>query len=238
VSAPSETLRAHPLVFVEDLEAPHVDDADRHHLSRVLRVRDGETVCLADGHGRWRSAVWGPTPSGLGNLHVVHPPSPSVCVGVVVPKGDRAEFVVQKLVELGVDRVVLLHSDRSVVRWEAGAVSRRLERLRRVARGAAMQSRQPRLARVDGVLSLPEFVAEGSAEGVSVALAEPGGGPLGLGTPWVAVGPEGGWSPTEVSAVATHVGLGSTVLRVETAAVVVGGLLAGLRGGWVTGHAG
>jgi len=51
--------------------------------------------------------------------------------------------------------------------------------------------------------------------------------------PVVLVGPEGGWSPTELAAPIPAVGLGPTTLRTETAAVVVASLLVALRSGLV-----
>jgi 16S rRNA U1498 N3-methylase RsmE len=69
-----------------------------------------------------------------------------------------------------------------------------------------------------------------------MALAEPGGGPLSLVRPIVLVGPEGGWSPEELAAVPGRVGLGSTILRAETATVTVGVLLCALRGRIVRSH--
>ena len=67
-----------------------------------------------------------------------------------------------------------------------------------------------------------------------IALAEPGGAALSLVTPILLVGPEGGWSPEELAVGLPTVHLGNTILRVETAAVVAGTLLTGLRSGVVS----
>ncbi len=61
------------------------------------------------------------------------------------------------------------------------------------------------------------------------ALAHPDGDPLTLGTPAVAIGPEGGWADDELAAAATLVDLGPTTLRAETAALAVGARLTALR---------
>jgi len=63
----------------------------------------------------------------------------------------------------------------------------------------------------------------------AVALAEPGGGLLTLEHPTVLVGPEGGWSERELAEAPFHVELSDAVLRVETAAVAAGVMLARLR---------
>jgi 16S rRNA (uracil1498-N3)-methyltransferase len=67
-----------------------------------------------------------------------------------------------------------------------------------------------------------------------IALAEPGGATLSLATPVLLVGPEGGWSPAELAVGLPTVDLGATILRVETAAIVAGTLLTGLRSGLVS----
>ncbi len=103
-------LRSGPLAFVGDLDAPRLDANDLHHLTRVLRVRLGDPMCVSDGHGHWRTARLGERPDDLGEVHEVLRPGPLVTVAVSMAKGSRTELVVQKLTELGVDRIVLLHA--------------------------------------------------------------------------------------------------------------------------------
>ena len=62
-------------------------------------------------------------------------------VAFAIPKADRPEWIVQKLTELGVARIVLLHAERSVVRWDGDRAARHLRKLRRVAVEALEQSR-------------------------------------------------------------------------------------------------
>lgn len=215
-------------VFVADLDRLDVDAVDRHHLQRVLRLRAGEAVVAADGKGRWRRcrAGAGGTLDADGPVVACARPVPALTVAFVPVKGERPEWVVQKLAELGVDRVVVvLRAARSVVRWEGERGVRAVERLRRVAREAAAQSRRPWLPAVEAVADLAALAAAGP-----LALAHPGGAPPGLGCPAVAVGPEGGWDPTELALGLPTVGLGPGVLRAETAAVAVGVLLAAARG--------
>jgi RsmE family RNA methyltransferase len=62
-----------------------------------------------------------------------------------------------------------------------------------------------------------------------VALAHPGGEPVTLAVPTIAIGPEGGWSDDELEACPLRVDLGPTTLRAETAAVAAGVLLTAAR---------
>ncbi len=219
-------------VFVADLERPTLGDQDRHHLDRVLRLRPGQVVTVSDGAGAWRACAW----AGSGRLdptgEVVRPapPAPALTVGFALTKGERPEWVVQKLTELGVDRLIPLVAARSVVRPGDEAVGRRLERWERVAREAAMQSRRTTLPRLEAPAPVPEVVAE---LGRGVALAEPGGDAPSLDRPAVLIGPEGGWSSDELALGVPLVDLGPGVLRAETAAVAAAVVLGALRAGLV-----
>lgn len=215
-------LRAGPLVFVEDLDHPAIGDDDWHHLTRVTRIRPDAALCVSDGNGRWRRASLARQPTALGPINVEPPPTVPITVGMAMPKGSRLELAVQKLTEVGVDRIVLLHAERSVVRWSQRQAGTKRDRLARVAREAAMQSRRVRLPDINGPLSVAEVVSGG---GGMVAMAEPGGPLPSLDAPTVLVGPEGGWTPEELALVPGRAGLATGVLRTETAAITAGVLL-------------
>lgn len=224
-------------VFVDDLEAPVPDDDDVRHLSRVLRLRQGEPVVAADGAGSWRLCRFVASPPGAASLAPDGPvqlepvPRHPVTIGFVPVKGERPEWVVQKLTELGVDRIVVLRSARAVVRWDGDRRVKALERLGRVAREAAAQSRRARLPSLDGVWDLATLASEAAPDGL--ALAHPGGPPPHDALRCLAVGPEGGWGQDERAQGMGLVGLGPGVLRAETAAVAAGTLLCALRDGVV-----
>ena len=202
---------------------------DRHHLERVLRLRAGEEITVSDGAGGRRRCRFGPALEPVGDVERVPRPQPEVTVAFAVVKGQRPEWAVQKLTEVGVDRIVPLLTARSVVRWPSGEAGSQLARLRRVAREAAMQSRRVWLPTVAGVTPFEVMAAEAGA-----ALAQPGAGPPALAHPVVLIGPEGGWDHAELARAPALVGLGPSVLRTETAALVAGTLLCALRAGVVS----
>lgn len=215
-------------VFVDDIEAPALAAEDHHHLARVLRLRPGELVSVADGRGAWRRCrLDGVVLEPAGPVVGVARPAPEVTVALAVPKGDRADWAVQKLTEVGVDRIVPLLTERAVVRWDDEGSKRHVARWRAIARQAAMQSRRARIPDVADT-ALPAAMA-----GDGVALADPDGRPPSLAHPTVLVGPEGGWSTAELALELPRVGLGAGILRTETAAVVAGTLLVALRRGLV-----
>jgi 16S rRNA (uracil1498-N3)-methyltransferase len=219
---------ARPLAFVDDIGTPRLSDVDRHHFERVLRVRAGEPITVSGGNGSWRDCSFGPVIVPRGEPVWVPRPMPTLTVGFAIPKGDRAEWAVQKLTEVGVDRIVLLHAERSVVRWDAARAVRHVERLRRVAREAAMQSRRCWLPQVNGPIDVVDAAPPGTA-----ARCELGGSAPTLEHAVLLVGPEGGWSDGERAGIVHTVALGPHMLRVETAAFCAGALLTALRSGLV-----
>ncbi len=216
-------------VFVADVERPALAAEDRHHLERVLRLRPGDAVTVSDGAGRWRPCRYGPGPrpelAPDGDVVVAPAPAPPIAVAFALTKGQKPELAVQKLTELGADRIIPFAAARSVVRWTDPA--RHVERLRRVAHEAACQSRRAWLPVVEDPTTFGALARRAGA-----TLADRAGGPPTL-APLVLVGPEGGWAPEELASGLPRMGLGPHVLRAETASITVGALLAALRAGLV-----
>jgi 16S rRNA (uracil1498-N3)-methyltransferase len=226
-----------PLVHIPgaDLtgDAVRLSDDDIHHLTRVLRLRDGASVVVGDGQGGTRPAVIERTSARFSGASVHDPRQrPSIEVIQAVPKGRRMDEVVQVLVELGVERIRPVESERTVVRLEEAKRARAVERWRAVAAAAAAQSRRVWLPEVAAVTD--PVTAFTQVTGAGLLLHPAAETPLGevlavdrpVGTPsvTVAVGPEGGWSDREVTAAHSAgmaaVSMGATVLRTEHAAVV------------------
>ena len=221
-----EPAEAKAHAFVVDLDAPELDDPDRHHLERVLRLRAGETVTVSDGRGRWRTCRFA-TGAGLdidGPVLAAPEPAPQLTIAFALVKGERPEWVVQKLTEVGVDRIVPFVAERSVVRWQRAKAERNHDRLQQIAREAAMQSRRVWLPAVEPVTTFDDLAVK-----PGTAMAERGGPPPSLDNLTVLVGPEGGWSDAERGRGLPTAGLGGTVLRAETAAIAAGVLLAAAR---------
>jgi len=214
-------------IVVPDVEFPTVDADTRHHLERVLRLRSGTGITATDGQGAWRTLAWRadgePEPTGPVERDVR--PGPLLSVAFTPTKGDRPEWVVQKLTELGIDRIVPVLTHRSVVRWEDERADRQVERWQRIAREALSQSRGVFLPRVEPVTTL-----EALAAGEPLRLAEPGGDEPRADGVTVVVGPEGGFTPDELTQASGIVGLPGGVLRAETAALVLAALLVMDRG--------
>jgi 16S rRNA (uracil1498-N3)-methyltransferase len=226
-------------VYVDRLDdTVTVGGDDGHHLQRARRVRPGETITAADGYGRWRVYVVVAADSGTVGLRatsaLAHEPHlhPELTVAFSLTKGEKPELAVQKLTELGVDRIVVVEAARSVVRWDDAKATVAMQRLQRVARDAGAQSRRAHVPVVDGPVAPFELLEHrdlvvAAVDGVGAdALADPVGGE------WVvAVGPEGGFDDAELAAFGAtpRLAVGPFVLRAETAAIAAAAALASRR---------
>jgi 16S rRNA (uracil1498-N3)-methyltransferase len=207
-------------VFVDSLADPHLSNDDDHHLRRVLRLRRADEITLGDGAGHWVLARLTPDGISVDSEPVFEPAPPPSAVISAIPKGDRPEWIVQKLTEIGVSSIGFMDCARSVVRWDADRAHRQIERMRRVAREAAMQSRRLWLPRVLDVMPFGEATTSPGS-----AIADPSGDALADEVETVLVGPEGGFTEGELNAVRVRVTLSRHVLRVETAALAAALLL-------------
>ena len=213
--------------LLTDTRTMLLDDDTEHHLRRVLRLRDGEPVSVTDGQGRWCLAVAvrdGNTVRLEATSEIVSESAPSrpITIAAAIPKGDRLDWMVQKVTELDVSRLVLLHADHSVVRWKPDRVDHQLARVQRVADEALRQSRRVFRLTIDAPTPAVDVLG-------GYVLAEPGGRPQVEADTAVAIGPEGGWSSAELHAGGDRIDLGGTILRTETAAVAVSALCVALN---------
>jgi 16S rRNA (uracil1498-N3)-methyltransferase len=177
--------------------------------------------------------VRAPGPSGGGNF--------SWSVAAAVPKGERADWMVEKLSELGADAFIPLITARSVVHPEGRGKRGRWQRL---ATESAKQSRRAGVMRIGELTRLEDAVALAVASGGGWYLstaddAQPASNAVGEAAPGAAlhlfIGPEGGWTQQELDAMNSAglkpVRLMGTILRIETAAVAAAAVVAVLLGG-------
>ncbi|MFQ3593808.1 MAG: RsmE family RNA methyltransferase [Gemmataceae bacterium] len=199
---------------------------EAHHL-HVSRVRVGQTVTLFRGDGQEHPATVveisrrDVTLDVAAGLPVSREEAHRRVACVALPKGDRAQFLVEKLTELGVAELILLQTARTVVHpGEA-----KLEKLQRYVIEASKQCGRNVLMNVRGPLRWEQMLNESSLP-VARYIAHPGGPthPL-TGSYAFAVGPEGGFTEAEIHAAQAAgwlpLGLGPRLLRIETAALVL-----------------
>jgi 16S rRNA (uracil1498-N3)-methyltransferase len=202
-----------------------LDGDDAHYVARVCRASQGDRLQATDGAGMRAAlevlAVRGEVRVRIEESHH-EPPAARAVVACGAPEKDRADWLVEKLAELGVAEFQPLECERS--RWERFA-SRR-ERFERLAVAALRQARRAWLLQVREPVELAGWV-EGVTVGSFLALADPDGAPAswqgGAGPETAAIGPSPGFSRGErdllVNAGFQPMRLSSGRLRTETAAL-------------------
>lgn len=208
------------------------------HMLRTLRLRTGDAFFAFDEEGnRYRMRILESTSRSL-RAEVLEsfppepPPEVAVTLLVGLPKADKMDFILEKATELGCSRVIPFRSSRTIPRLDAQDAGRRLLRWERVALSAAKQCGSGRVPDISPLLPFAEALRAGAAAEGKVLFYE-GEGRFGLKKVFAGlscaksvallIGPEGGFSEDEVGeaerAGFMRAGLGSRILRVETAAV-------------------
>jgi len=223
-----------------------LDGSDAHKIVNVLRMREGDAIEVTDSAAQRFAASLIIDARGIRATLLERKPSSErqalqITVAQGVPKGQKMDFVVEKLTELGVSRITPLRSERTIV-TDVGV--QKLERWRRLAKTAAQQCGRDRMLQVDEPQSLEALCARFSdydAVLLPWELAEQM--PLretlpllvqGAQSVLVVIGPEGGFSHAEaersVRAGGHALWLGPRILRTETAAMVLVSILNYLAG--------
>ncbi len=237
-----------PRFFIESREVSAGDcitlsGEDARHIAFSLRARPGEeyTLCDTDNHEyKCRICAIDAESVTFEVLEKTFASSePNVCVTLyqALVKGDKFDSIVQKAVELGVNRIVPVLTERCVSRPDAKSFEKKRERWQKIARSAAMQCARASIPEVGELVSFDEclsalreadcgFVCYEAEPHIPMKRLFEEAAPKKAPTAYsFFVGPEGGVSPSEAEA-ATAAGiplasLGKRILRTETAPLCV-----------------
>jgi 16S rRNA (uracil1498-N3)-methyltransferase len=214
-----------------------LDGPEAHHLAAVCRLRPGDAICLFNGDGREypaRIVKAGRREIALEIVGVEEPLrelSFRMEVAAPLPKGDRSQFLIEKLTELGVTAFVPLLCQRS----NSHPREAKREKMERHVIEASKQCGRNVLMKIDDLTTWEDYTARGDAGGLRI-LAHPQrvgtweALPKRSGPVRLAVGPEGGFTEEEVALAMRHgwltANLGPRILRIETAAIVLATLAA------------
>jgi len=220
------------------------DAQEAHHLGRVLRLRPGEVVQAVDGRGaeftvRLESLHAREAVGRILSRSDRSTESPfDITLAQGIPKGDKMEWIVKTVTELGAARIVPLLTERVIVQLPLSRWRERRRRWQRVAKEAAKQCGRSVIPAVEPVLTLDEFLADDALAGLALCLWEGERGDLGTildsvspapASALLVVGPEGGLAIKEVDLLRARgvrtAGLGPRILRTETAGPVAVALL-------------
>lgn len=211
-----------------------IEGPEAHHLSVVCRLRQGDQIALFNGNGREYRSIVTSVGKRRVEVDVLEESAPArelpfhLTVACPLPRGDRGQWLVEKLTELGATAYIPLHTRRSVVHPAEG----KAEKLRRYVIEASKQCGRNVLMEIADLCSWDRFIARTDWPDQRW-FATFGGEPLKLPVQArdsvVAIGPEGGWTDEEATAARQAgwhvVQFGPRVLRVETAAIAAATLI-------------
>lgn len=218
--------------FVDAIQDTTIVSGDEFNHLRVLRLKVGERLYLSDGKKLALGQISRLDKDQAYVEFVNEIPSTEPPYEIVlyqgIPKGDKMDFIVQKAIELGVRRIVPVHTKRSVAKWDKDKSKKKIERLNRVAIEAAKQSHRVVAPVVEEPLSWKEFVVSwNELSGLKLVFWEVASEKLcnafraKPNLVSLLIGPEGGLSEEEISDLNTPTyTLGKRILRTETAGIV------------------
>lgn len=225
-----------PRFFKPDIKSNAViTGPDADHIVKSLRLRPGDILTVCDTAGTDYECQITDFNRGevvlkiLSTAPTISEPNIAVTLYQCLPKSDRFEYVIQKSVELGVNRIVPVLSSRCISRPDRKAAAKKLVRWQRIADEAAGQSGRGILPQVSELISFERCVAELKDYQLSLLFYEAGGQPLNrlitppYDTAALIIGPEGGFSQDEVEQAeqngAKIATLGRRILRTDTAPI-------------------
>jgi 16S rRNA (uracil1498-N3)-methyltransferase len=216
-----------------------LDDAPAHHLARVLRLREGDSLTVFNGRGgEWDAEFLGKRRVRLREFSEVERESPlHITLAQGVSSGDRMDYTIQKAVELGVACIQPIFTKRGVVRLEGSRAQSRVNHWKKIVIAACEQSGRNRVPEMRPLVDFPIYVRDLRDEGARLLLSAQGRPLKELdvkATATVAAGPEAGFAPEEQAALEragfVKASLGPRILRTETAALAALAALNALLG--------
>lgn len=208
-----------------------LESAPSHHLSQVLRQRIGNSLLLFNGDGNEYSAQITRIEKKQVTVQIDRliaaqlRSTLSFSLFIGISRGERMDFALQKAVELGIDSITPLVTERTVVKLQGSRLDRKMDHWLKIIIGACEQSGRNYLPHLERPITLQSLYTH-QLPGLSILLDHQGEHSLNqMEQPDkrvnLLVGPEGGISENEQrhlrdnGFIATR--LGPRVLRTETA---------------------
>lgn len=204
-----------------------------NHVGRVLRMQPGQALQLFDGSNYLFEAVIKQADKKSVQVEILSGCEDSresplwLHLGQVMSRGEKMEFTIQKAVELGVNVITPLYSERCGIKLDAERLSKKLGQWQKIAVAACEQCGRNRIPEIRPVMRLEEWCAE-QEQGLKLNLHPRASAsintlPQPVERVRLLIGPEGGLSTDEIAMTAEHqftdILLGPRVLRTETTAL-------------------
>lgn len=217
-----------------------IEGGEAHHLLQVMRLKLGDEVTIFDGQGNEYQGVIieqgkrGAIVKILDKKQMESEKGPNITLAQAIPARGKMDYLVEKTTELGIDRIIPLETERSVVKMSKAKTEVARQRWERIAISASKQCGRLRLPVISQITQFPQVLEKVSEFDLILfpclsAEARPlkkilrdKNKPKNI---LVFIGPEGDFSPEEISQAklsGCHLArLGSNILKSDTAALMV-----------------
>lgn len=219
-------------------------DGDIHHLLHVMRAKINDEIEVVADSKLYACLVTSISPLEIKINYEIPQDSEikeEITLFFALAKGEKIDFIVQKATELGVSRIVLLKTERCVVKFDDKTFNHKLERFNKIAKEASEQCHRLKIPEIRGVVDISKIPSNLLSDVNLVAYEKEAGNTSSVfdlvkkgQSLSIMIGPEGGFSEKEIDYLVNKlsfkkISLGKRILRTETAAVyalsVIGCLL-------------
>ena len=219
-----------------------IDGENVNHIINSLRCKIGEEIEISTGDGFdylckieeiSKDLVIAKIIDCFGNESE---PNVKITLYQGLPKAEKMELIIQKCIELGIDEIVPINTDRTIVKL-AGKEEKKLDRWNKIAEAAAKQSRRGKVPKVRSIINFSKAIQQASKNDINIIPYEKeeknnikniikdfNGKTIGI-----FIGPEGGFSEKEIEMAIENnikpITLGKRILRTETAGFITTAIL-------------
>lgn len=209
-----------------------LSDDDKHHLLNVMRIKKDENIEAIIENTSYICNIDSIKPLNISIIKKIERNNElnrEVNLILCLPKGDKIDLIIQKAVELGANKIIFVHSSRSINKMNNDDLNRKTVRYNKIIKEASEQCRRNKLMTIEGIYELKQLdkILSNSLNLLAYeALTETNidisniikDSDLPIN---IMIGPEGGFSIDEVSyltSIGFHpISLGKRILRLETA---------------------
>lgn len=230
-----------PKFFIENVSGDFItiSGQDAAHITKSLRMKAGERLTVCGGQGLDFICEISKIAENSVQLRVMETvitdsePSIKITLYQGYPKGDKLELIIEKSVELGVNKIVPVLMQRSVSRPDVKSAAKKHERHQKLALSAAKQCGRGIIPQVDEMINFSQMTSGLAQHQAIIFFYECGGEPLSsiigkitsenMSDIAIVIGPEGGFDAREAETLknsgAITTTLGKRILRTETAPI-------------------
>lgn len=212
-----------------------LSEEDKHHLLHVMRSKKGDNIFAIENKKMYLSEIKSINPLKIEIVKEVindRELKKDLTLFLCLPKGDKIDFIIQKATELGVKKLILVKSKRSVNKMNNDDFERKLMRYNKIIKEASEQCGRSELMQIFGITAL-EKLDSSLLSDINLIANENKSGETGqidknlssssFNSVSIFIGPEGGFDSKEIEYLHNlgfkDVSLGKRILRLETAAV-------------------